>query len=452
MRQEHGNGGDIMEANVSALLNRLGLSRLTNASFGGKRDMYEILGYNDEPDFKDYFAKYLRQDISQRIINAFPDAIWNEKVTVTENGDDDVITEFEKAFSDLAKRTKLFHYLNRLDKLSGIGRYAVLLIGVRDGSDLEKPMGFLEGGVDDVIYLMPFSEDSATIHRYDENPGSERYGLPDMYKLCVGGYTSKNSTQMPRRELFAHHSRLLHISEGLCENDVFGIPKLEPVLNRLDDLEKVVGGSAEIFWLNGRGGLNLNAQKDTEIVNPDELHEHADDYINQLSRVLRTKGMDVQTLELGIHDPDQHVAVILDLISGATGIPKRILIGSERGELASSQDESNWWSRVNERRNNYCDPLVLRPFIDRLMLYGALPSVDEYDVVWPDLVSASEVDKAEIALKRANAISAYMNSQGGSLIVPPDQFVEKVLNLEYKAGDIEAELAKERDQMEQDAE
>ena len=433
----------------SQMLNRLALAHATGKAFGGKRDLYKVLGYEKDPRTSNYLAKYMRQDIAQRIINAFPDAIWTNHPSVQEDEDKQNKTQFEQAFDDMAKRTKLFHYLNRLDKLAGLGHYAVLLIGVRDGKELSEPLESL-ASTDDVIYLMPFNEENAIIQSYEQDTNNERYGLPLTYKLQTGGYTGDKSTTMPSQTLNVHYSRVLHIAEGMLENDVFGIPRLQPVLNRLDDLEKVVGGSAEIFWINGRGGLNLNADKDTEIKNPEKLQEHAEEYTHQLTRILKTKGIDVRTLELGIHDPDKHVSVLLDLISGTTGIPKRILIGSERGELASSQDENNWWKRVDERRDNYCEPLVLRPFIDRLVQLGALPKVEEYDVVWPDLVSMSEKDKAEIASKKAQSIATYVNSQGGDLIIPPQQFVEEILGMEYREDDIEELLDFERKQMEKD--
>lgn len=433
------------------MLSRIALAHASGKTFGGKRDMFEVLGYEKDPKIANYLGKYMRQDIAQRIINALPDAIWTNHPSVKEDEDKQSKTQFEQEFDNMVKRTKLFHYINRLDKLAGLGHYAVLLIGVRDGKELSEPLESLSS-VEDVIYLMPFNEENAVIQSYEEDTSNERYGLPLMYKLQTGGYSADKSTTMPNQTLNVHHSRVLHVAEGLLENDVFGIPRLQPVLNRLDDLEKVVGGSAEIFWINGRGGLNLNADKDTDIINPEKLQEHAEEYTHQLTRILKTKGMDVRTLELSIHDPDKHVSVILDLIAGATGIPKRILIGSERGELASSQDESNWLARVKERRDNYCEPLILRPFIDWLIKLGALPEVEEYEVIWPDLVSLGEKDKAEIALKIAQAMSTYVNSQGGDLIVPVKQFVEEVLNMEYREDDIEEELRSEGMQMEKDQE
>jgi hypothetical protein len=380
-------------------------------------------------------AAYTRQDIANRIINAYPDAIWTKHPEILEDEDTDHDSQFEIVFKDMAKRLNLFHYMNRSDKLCGLGHYSVMMIGVRDGKDINEPLESVRSA-DDIMYLTPFSEENAQIQKYDENPYSERYGLPELYSLQVGGYSGSSYTLMASKTLQVHHSRVIHIAEGTLENDVFGIPRLQPILNRLVDLEKVVGGAAEIFWINGRGGLSLNAAKDTEIINPEDIQEHAENYVHQISRILKTKNMDVKTLEFSIHDPDMHVSTILDLISGTTGIPKRILVGSERGELASSQDENNWVSRVIERRDNFCEPIVLRTFIDKMILIGALPSVKEYYINWPDLVVPSNLDRAKIAVDKSSAIATYVNSLGGDTIIPPKQFVEEILGMPYLEEDL----------------
>lgn len=432
----------------SQLLNRLALQSATGVQFGGKRDLYEVLGYNKNPQFADYVSRFYRQDIAKRIISAYPDAIWMQVPKIVEDDDVQNETEFEKQFSDFARRSRLFHYLNRLDKLVGLGRYAVLLLGVQDGKNLEVPLTSLSS-LEDIIYLMPFGEKNATIQKFDEDIRSERYGMPDMYKVQVGGYSGGNST-MPNKTVNVHHSRLIHVAEGTLENDVFGTPRLECVINRLDDLDKVVGGSAEIFWLNGRGGINLNADKDAEIRDPETLKEEAENYVHQLTRVLRTKGMQINTLELEVSPPEQHVSVIMDLVASATGIPKRILLGSERGELASSQDEANWLFRVQERRENFCEPQMLRAIIKRFMDLGAMNEVDDYEIVWPELESIGPSKKSEIAVRISQALNAYVNSHGSDLIIPPKQFVEEILGQEYREQDIEEELKSERHQMEED--
>ncbi len=424
----------VFQAN-NTLLNRMSIAYAAGKLFAGKRDLYDVLGYQPNPDINNYYAKYLRQDIAHRIISAYPDAVWTRQPSVQEDENRQNQTDFEKAFTDFAKQKRLFNYLNRLDKLACIGQYSVLLIGLRDGVDLRQPAGQVNG-IDDILYLIPYSESNAEIQEYEEDVQNERYGLPKFYTLRSGGYTNGKGNAAPSKSLHVHHSRVLHVSEDLLENEVFGTPRLQSVINRLDDLEKVVGGSAEIFWINGRGGLNLNADKDTVFENPEKLEEHAENYIHQLTRILKTKGIDVRTLELGIHDPDKHVSVILDLIAGATGIPKRILVGSERGELASTQDEGNWMSRVEERRDTFCEPMMLRPFIDRMMEHGALPTVKEYEIIWPKLVAASEDSKATVALKKSQAINTYVNGLGADMIIPPKQFVEDILGEEYREDDL----------------
>ena len=93
-----------------------------------------------------------------------------------------------------------------------------------------------------------------------------------------------------------------------------------------------------------------------------------------LNRYLRTQGVDAEQLAPGMQgaDPSNIIDKELDFIAGAAGIPKRILIGSERGELASTQDEAAWSSRIMERREQHATPNMLAPTIDRLMKLGCL--------------------------------------------------------------------------------
>ena len=445
----------ILTAANQQIITRLNLGSYLGKSHMGKRDIYETLGYDKEIEIERYFSTYYRQDIAYRIVNAYPDAIWTKHPMVREGEEreEDKMTAFEEAFSELEKRTRLFHYLNRVDKLSALGHYAVLLIGARDGMELTEPMGRLSSP-EDIVYLMAFHEKNAQIQAFDEDPMSERYGLPELYNLQTGGYAaSQNSSHMPSHGLHVHHSRVIHVAEGRLENDVFGTPRLKPVFNRLQDLEKVSGGSAEIFWLNGRGGLNLNLDKDAQMGLEDgkTLTEQVETYMNNMSRFLKTQGMDVKPIEMQIHEPDKHVEILLDQIAGGVGIPKRILVGSERGELASSQDENNWWSRVEERRDNFCEPLMLRELVDRLIMVNALPMpAEDYEIDWPELYAAPESERAERALKISQALKAYAETMGTDLVIPPKQFVEEVVGLEYREEDIEAWLMDERRQMEQD--
>lgn len=428
------------------LLKRIGLLGTT---FYGKRNISEALGYIASPNTEEYIRRYERQDIAQRVVNAYPNAVWNHPPAVESDTDIQGSSTFEKNFIELSQRLKLFNVINRADKLSGLGCYSVIYIGLSDidkekGVTAEKQAGNFSD-IKDILFMAPFSEANADVTEYVKDVSDPRYGLPKIYTLTTGGYGGNNGDSVNVTTMRVHHSRIIHIAEGTLENETFGTPRLQSILNRLDDLEKVVGGSSEIYWLNGRGGLNLNADKDTEIANPEKLGEHIDEYEHNLTRVLKTKGISVNPIQLNVHDPSNHVSVILDLISGATGIPKRILTGSERGELASNQDENNWQARVDERRNNYCEPLILRPIIDYFISRGVLEK-SKYKITWPELFTLSQKDKADVALKTSQAISTYMSNPESEMIVPARQFVEDILGQEYREEDIAREFTKDENE------
>ena len=46
-----------------------------------------------------------------------------------------------------------------------------------------------------------------------------------------------------------HWSRIIHVTDGLLDDEFYGFPRLQRVWNKLDDLLKVVGGGSEAFWL-----------------------------------------------------------------------------------------------------------------------------------------------------------------------------------------------------------
>jgi hypothetical protein len=59
------------------------------------RDYYDTLGYLNNITYADFLAKYKRQDLAFRIVNAFPEATWSQPPEVYETEDLQVNTEFE---------------------------------------------------------------------------------------------------------------------------------------------------------------------------------------------------------------------------------------------------------------------------------------------------------------------------------------------------------------------
>jgi len=415
---------------------RRALAHGLGKSYEGQRDLYLALGYKKVIEYTDYLDKYERQDIAKRIVTAYPDATWRGEPVVYETEDPEP-TSFEEAWQELARDKNVLQYLTRLDKMAGIGRYAVLYLGF---SDVEKPEDAQEEVTkaegNELLFLQPYSETNAEVNTWDNDHSSERYGLPMTYKLKVKNLNNATGTKadesLSTTDVVVHWSRVIHAAEGLLESNVYGTPRLKAVFNRLDNLDLIAGGSAESMWRGGFPGLAFELDPEAELTPQDaeDLDKQIDEYVHSLRRYLRLQGMKANSLNPQIADPDSHVKVQLELISGATGIPVRILTGSERGELASTQDKENWSDRVSERRKDFAEPSILRPFVDRLIESGVLPEPAEgYFVAWPDVNALSDKEQAEIAQIRTKAIAEYVKA-GAEMLIPPYAFLTSIMGFE----------------------
>ncbi|HEQ98826.1 MAG TPA: DUF1073 domain-containing protein [candidate division Zixibacteria bacterium] len=403
---------------LSAIAVRASIANRLGKSFSDDRDIYAALGYTKSPSFNDYMARYHRQDIAKAVINKPVEHCWRMPPTITESDEEE--TEFEKKWVELVESRHIYHKLIRVDKLASIGTYAVLLIGADDGLEFDQELSSAKR----LLYLTPYTSQNASISAYETDTNSERFGLPKEYSINVRIGTGSSS-----RSVKVHHSRVIHVAEDLLEDNVEGTPRLRCVLNRLQDLELIVGGSAEMFWRGAFPGYGFKVDEGHTIGPQDleDLQDEIEEYMHGLKRYIRLRGMSVEDLAMQVADPTGHANIIIDLISCATGIPKRILLGSERGELASSQDEKNWMDTVDSRRKQHCEPTILRPLIDRLIKAQILPEPSEgYSVEWPDLMTPSDKEVAEVGASRSKAVKDYMES-GADSILPPEIFYEKVM-------------------------
>jgi hypothetical protein len=385
--------------------------------FGGKRDFYEALGYNQTIDLPAIRTRYDRGDIAGRIVDAYPKSTWGGVAEIIEVEDPDTLTTFEKACRALMSQVKMWSVFKRADILAGLGKYSVILIGA-PGPDLTQELP--RGKPGQVVYLTPYGEATASIATQEEDERNPRYGQPLLYELTSQSAT-KTAKAIVRK---VHWTRVIHIADNILDNDLAGTSRLEKVWNRLDDLDKIVGGGSEAFWKAVYQGMQIDVDKDMDLDDPSltELKAQIDEFEHNMRRTMRTRGVKVTTLGADTSDFSNNAGTVLDLISGACEVPQRILLGSERGELASTQDRENWHDRVNNRRTDWAEPYVVRPFIDRLIEYGYLPRPKEdYWVVWPKL--GLNMTETSLIVERLSKV----NTQMGETVITGDDVRDKVL-------------------------
>lgn len=372
-------------------------------TFRGKRDLYEALGYKRVLTFPDYAERYARGDIAARIVEAFPDATWRGVGAVYDDEDPKATTTFEKTWQDLDKRFHFWSRFHQADILAGIGSYSAILLGLP--GDLDRPLPTSGLNTTSLAYLRLFSEGNAKVVQYVDDLTDPRYGQPLFYQLGQGYSPALNQTSNARPVLNitekVHYSRVVHLADGTLDDDVFGTSRLEKPWNRLDDIDKCVGGGSEAYWVRVHQGFQVDIDAEAELSPEDgaKLTEDIDDFVHNQRRFVKTRGVKMTPFGSDVTMFGQNLTALVSLISATTKIPQRLLMGSERGELASTQDRAAWTERVNDRRQSFAEPKVVRQFVDKLIGCGVLPPPvnAEYQVDWPEVLDMSLDERLTMA-------------------------------------------------------
>lgn len=443
-----GNGEDKEPSGMmrvfSSLIARLQLANRAGLQFGGKRDLYDIFGYKKQLTAEDFLAKYVRQDICSRIIDAPPDATWSNPPSLVSDA-----TGLVDAWEKLAVEHDIFGALNRVDRLSRLNHFSILMMGFNDNTSMESKVT----KATELLYLRAVGSRQIDSVKFNSNERDPRFGLPESYKIhfddpSLKSITSGSVTVEGLKDLEVHASRVIHIVEKPLEDTVFGIPIIEKIYNLLDDLLKVGGGTSEMYWLSANRGMqaDIDPEMDLDPADAKALGDELDEYQHQLRRFIRTRGVTIKDLGSDVANPADIFAMLVGLISGTTGIPKRILLGSEAGELASAQDRANWAERIDERRMLFCEPRVLRPTVQLLQNIGLLPE-GEFSFDWPSAFLQNPLEEGQTMAQKARAIGNISRQTGNQTPMQLTSVKEgrEIIGLE---GDLPASDVIEREEPE----
>lgn len=395
---------------------RSGLQAYLGNSGFEDRERYDTFGWIEDPDENDYYATYLRNPIAKAVVDKPAETTWREYPEIQDTDDEDT-TEFEGDVEELQQRHDVWSYANRIDKLAGIGEYGILVLGFADGEDLDQPVNQDQlSGPEDIAWLRVFPQISITDVDFETDQSSPRWGQPLNYDVDLSD--ADDAEEGMFGSVSIHHERVVHVpATELLDDEVRGTPRLEPVFNPVNDIEKVVGSVGELAYRGADYGLHIDVDPEYDF-DGDELNEELQRYTHQVQNFIRTQGANVETLGGEIADPSGIVDTLMGLISAQTGIPKRMFMGSEQGELASSQDVANYFGRINERQTQFAEQHIVRNLIDRLREFGMLtePENGIYDVHWPNLFELNELEEADVKNTRAQTLK-NMAPQGNTDLV-----------------------------------
>lgn len=416
---------------VNALAATVGRLRSMYAGVNGntkRTKLWDEFGYPDQVGFEQYYRAYERNPVAHAGVHKLLDNCWADNPTIIDGDEAREATKtspWEKQVTKLLK--KHWPKIKDADRRNLIGRYSALLIQFKDGREWHLPVDrTLVGSLKEaaIVRLIPAWESQVKPGDFDTDTMSETYGQPVSYNFNEQP-VGDDGTYGPVRGVTVHPDRIIILSEGSeDENMLSGVPYLRAGYNKLLDLEKVSGGSAEGFLKNASRQLGIAFDKDTDIATLSnqakeagfkDLGDALNDKVGRMNRgtdaALVMQAGEPSVLSVAAADPDPTWTVNANEFAASIQCPFTILFGQQTGRLASDEDKTDWAKRCNGRRWGFMSA-VITAVIERFWTMGAIdrPVSGEVTLAWSDLLAPSEKEKianmqamAEVAQKTQQA-------------------------------------------------
>ncbi len=399
---------------VNALADAVGRQRMLYAGMNGntkRTKLWDEFGYPEQVEFDGYYRAYERNAVAHAAVHNLLDSCWVDSPTIIDGEEGKESTEttpWEKQVTKLLK--KHWPKIKDADRRNLVGRYSALLIQLKDGGDWKDAVNVATVkalGDKAVVRLIPAWESQVVPGTYVTDMQSDRYGQPEFYyfnEQPVGD----DKAYGPTRSVQVHPDRIIIICEGSeDENMLSGVPFLRAGYNKLLDLEKISGGSAEGFLKNASRQLSMEFDSTTQIeelvkqataAGYGTLAEAMNDKVQKLNRgtdaAIAMQAGKVGVLSVAAADPSPSWTVAANEFSASIQSPFTMQFGQQTGRLASDEDKTAWAKRCNGRRWGHQTSLVT-VVIERFWSFGVIkpPTSGEVTLVWSDLLAPSEKEK-----------------------------------------------------------
>ena len=401
---------------MNAIVRLSNASRSLSSMFPGfftkaKHNHYRDFGFPENLTFDQLYAMYTRNGIARAGVDKTVGKTWQDLPFLLEQERDgsqrgtDKETTLERDIRQRFADLRLWARLADADAQSMVGAYSVLILRFADGRPFDQPVDAVPGGLDGLVEVIPAWEGQIEISSWETDQASPEYGLPKMYQFNE----SAVGNQKQPRQLYMHPDRVIVWSR---DGTVNGRSALEPGYNDLMTMEKISGAGGEGFWKNAKSAPVLEMDKDAKLdqmaksmgIAPtdlvDKINDQVEDWQKGFDQLLMLQGIQAKTLGITLPSPEHFFAIALQSFAASLSIPLKILVGSQTGERASTEDANEWSQTIMSRRATQTVPNVMA-LVNRLERVGIIPERDWY-LDWTDLTEASMAEKIARADKMAD--------------------------------------------------
>lgn len=423
------NGGE--QFLVNALADAIGRQRMLYAhgpNGNTKRTkLWDEFGYPETVNFDNYYRAYERNAVAHAAVHKLLDSCWTDNPTIIDGAkkkEAEETTDWEESTTKLL--SKHWAKLKDADRRNLVGRYSAVLLQIKDGREWYQPVDknvVKALGDKALVKLIPAWEAQIKPGNFDIDTQSDSYGQPVSYSFNEQP-VSDDGTYGIVRSVTVHPDRVIILCEGSeDENMLAGVPLLRAGFNKLLDIEKTSGGSAEGFLKNASRQLGIEFSKETDINSLikqakdegfDKLGDAMNDKIRRMNSgtdsALVMQAGQASVLSVAAADPTPTWTAAANEFSASIQCPFTIQFGQQTGRLASDEDKNEWAKRCNGRRWGFLTDYITR-VIERFWVLGIIdpPTNGEVSLVWSDLLAPSEKEK--IANMQAMADVAQKTQQ-----------------------------------------
>ncbi len=283
-------------------------------------------------------------------------------------------------------KEKILTELDKALKRSRLYGYSFLLLGSKDGQDLNTPLTN-KGAKLDYIKAIPRTWVSDITYKKDD----------DGYKLIPEEV--ENITLNPGmfgKSVTIHASRLIMIiNQGLEESDTPGCSVLDRPFNIITVIDHMLWSAGQTMWRVGGGLLGIDMPPDATPDDRDAALDSLGD-INAKTVLAFPDGYKANVLNTAsaVLNPAPYFESAIVQLAGVTEYPKTILYGLSTGAVTGSQlDRSTYYSKVVTKQNWISDFLVklLKGFMN-----GDGDIKDEWELTWNSPYELTEKEKLEM--------------------------------------------------------
>lgn len=369
----------------NAILPRF-MSSVIGTQFRNHRDYYQVFGWERNITARLCYALYKGHGIAKAVNDVPINTTWRYYPQIISTS-----TELTSTLKLLEERLSLTDIMKKLDRLSGVGFYGIAVLDIKNQKYESRLRSFK---LQNLTNISVFSDWEVTIMWKGNNATGRK---SDIEYYLIG------------KEKI-HPSRVIHVCEN-PDTDILGQSRIAPIYNQLIDMWKISGSTAELYYITASLLLNAKAEDGYKIKKKDAeaLQDSLLELTNKMKGFLVSNGFEIKNIAPPITSPKDSWEVYEKFISAESGIPRRILFGSEMGELASTQDQTTYYERIESRQVNHVTPNIIKAVIERLMRFSDMPFA-EYSIKWKQLSALSEKEVSESIDKLTKSLKQLADS------------------------------------------